>query len=174
MAFYELSLTDSQLSNVVLHAHQALRRLHPYLGPLSIKSILDFVDPGGSSGENPYAMDKLFRGSRTPNYISSITRIPLAGRADRIYSPTSAEQGLSRAPGRDRGIRVENKLQSPDDGRIIVPDAKLKSLLNIEDDVILNYFNMQRYINPHFTVIKGQHQQPADKPVAVPKSYGAL
>ena len=61
----------------------------------------------------------------------------------------------------------ENKLQSPNDGRIIVPDAKLKALLNIEDDVILNYFNMQRYINPHFTVIKGQHQQPADKPVAV-------
>ena len=61
----------------------------------------------------------------------------------------------------------ENKLQSPNDGRIIVPDAKLKDLLNIEDDVILNYFNMQRYINPHFTVIKGQHQQPADKPVAV-------
>eukprot|EP00798_Chlamydomonas_sp_ICE-L_P017340 gene17340-23646_t len=62
----------------------------------------------------------------------------------------------------------ENKLQSPNDGRIIVPDAKLKALLNIEDDVILNYFNMQRYINPHFTVIKGQHQ-PDDKqsPVAV-------
>eukprot|EP00798_Chlamydomonas_sp_ICE-L_P014967 gene14967-21023_t len=61
----------------------------------------------------------------------------------------------------------ENKLQSPNDGRIIVPDAKLKALLNIEDDVILNYFNMQRYINPHFTVIKGQHQQPADNPVVV-------
>eukprot|EP00798_Chlamydomonas_sp_ICE-L_P030983 gene30983-7090_t len=79
MAFYDRSLTDSELSDVVSY----MRIKHfgdsiPTLGPLSIKSILDFVDPGGSSGENPYAMDKLFRGSRTPKYISSITRIPLA------------------------------------------------------------------------------------------------
>eukprot|EP00798_Chlamydomonas_sp_ICE-L_P030996 gene30996-7101_t len=77
---------------------------------------------------------------------------------------------MSESMAQFLGLSVENqenKLQSPNDGRIIVPDAKLKALLNIEDDVILNYFNMQRYINPHFTVIKGQHQQPADNPVVV-------
>jgi hypothetical protein len=50
----------------------------------------------------------------------------------------------------------ENKLQSPEDGRIILPDERLKDLLKIESDVKLNYFNMQRYINPHFTAIKGE------------------
>eukprot|EP00798_Chlamydomonas_sp_ICE-L_P029856 gene29856-17951_t len=100
MAFYDLSLTDSQLSNVVSY----MRIKHfgdsiPTLGPLSIKSILDFVDPGGSSGENPYAMDKLFRGSRTPNYISSITRIPLAAtEPTRISFADFRGAGLIESP----------------------------------------------------------------------------
>eukprot|EP00798_Chlamydomonas_sp_ICE-L_P009351 gene9351-16476_t len=100
MAFYDRSLTDSELSDVVSY----MRIKHfgdsiPTLGPLSIKSILDFVDPGGSSGENPYAMDKLFRGSRTPKYISSITRIPLAAtERARISFADFRGAGLTESP----------------------------------------------------------------------------
>eukprot|EP00798_Chlamydomonas_sp_ICE-L_P023610 gene23610-9140_t len=100
MAFYDRSLTDSELSDVVSY----MRIKHfgdsiPTLGPLSIKSILDFVDPGGSSGENPYAMDKLFRGSRTPKYISSITRIPLAATEPaRISFADFRGAGLTESP----------------------------------------------------------------------------
>eukprot|EP00798_Chlamydomonas_sp_ICE-L_P025523 gene25523-11173_t len=101
MAFYDRSLTDSELSDVVSY----MRIKHfgdsiPILGPLSIKSILDFVDPGGSSGDNPYAMDKLFRGSRTPKYISSITRIPLAATEPaRISFADFRGAGLTESPG---------------------------------------------------------------------------
>eukprot|EP00798_Chlamydomonas_sp_ICE-L_P005484 gene5484-5568_t len=100
MAFYDRSLTDSELSDVVSY----MRIKHfgdsiPIIGPLSIKSILDFVDPGGSSGENPYAMDKLFRGSRTPKYISSITRIPLAATEPaRISFADFRGAGLTESP----------------------------------------------------------------------------
>lgn len=48
----------------------------------------------------------------------------------------------------------EKSLQSPKDGRIIIPDDRLKTLLSIPDNIDLTYFNMQKYINPHFTPAK--------------------
>eukprot|EP00798_Chlamydomonas_sp_ICE-L_P010533 gene10533-7471_t len=100
MAFYDRSLVDSELSDVVSYMRiKDFGDSIPTLGPLSIKSILDFVDPGGSSGENPYAMDKLFRGSRTPKYISSIKRIPLAATEPaRISFADFRGAGLTESP----------------------------------------------------------------------------
>eukprot|EP00798_Chlamydomonas_sp_ICE-L_P010903 gene10903-17023_t len=72
----------------------------------------------------------------------------------------SIEDRVSRkevVQGLNRYVK-QNNLQSPTDGRIILPDEKLQAVLNIEEGVILNYFNMQRYINPHFSVIKGEDQ----------------
>jgi upstream activation factor subunit UAF30 len=43
-----------------------------------------------------------------------------------------------------------NNLQRPDNGRFIVPDAKLTSLLKLSADDELSYFNLQRYMKPHF------------------------
>ena len=47
----------------------------------------------------------------------------------------------------------EKKLQSAEDGRIIKPNQELKEMLNIDDTVELNYFNLQRYMNPHFNKV---------------------
>ena len=43
-----------------------------------------------------------------------------------------------------------NKLENELDSRIIMPDEKLKELLGIEDGQVLNYFNIQKYMNKHF------------------------
>tara|TARA_B100001287_G_scaffold276730_1_gene288996 strand:- start:23335 stop:23943 length:609 start_codon:yes stop_codon:yes gene_type:complete len=43
-----------------------------------------------------------------------------------------------------------NNLQRPDNGRFIVPDAKLTTLLKLKKDDELSYFNLQRYMKPHF------------------------
>lgn len=43
-----------------------------------------------------------------------------------------------------------HSLQDPANGRKINPDAKLRSLLNVEKDGELTYFNLQRYMSPHF------------------------
>ena len=43
-----------------------------------------------------------------------------------------------------------NNLQRPDNGRFIVPDAKLTTLLKLNKDDELSYFNLQRYMKPHF------------------------
>ena len=43
-----------------------------------------------------------------------------------------------------------NKLQDPDNGRKINPDAKLTKLLQVGKGDELTYFNLQRYMSPHF------------------------
>ena len=43
-----------------------------------------------------------------------------------------------------------HKLQDPENGRKINPDAKLASLLKIPKGEVLTYFNLQRYMSPHF------------------------
>jgi len=43
-----------------------------------------------------------------------------------------------------------NNLQDKDNGRKINPDQQLCKLLKIGDDVVLTYFNLQRYMGPHF------------------------
>lgn len=47
-----------------------------------------------------------------------------------------------------------NSLQDKDNGRIIVPDAKLTKLLNLKKEDQLTYFNLQRYMSPHFSKSK--------------------
>jgi upstream activation factor subunit UAF30 len=43
-----------------------------------------------------------------------------------------------------------NKLQDKDNGRKILPDAKLAALLNLSSTDELTYFNLQKYMSPHF------------------------
>ena len=43
-----------------------------------------------------------------------------------------------------------HKLQDPSNGRIIKADSKLRKLLNLKKEDELTYFNLQRYMSPHF------------------------
>jgi upstream activation factor subunit UAF30 len=44
----------------------------------------------------------------------------------------------------------ENKLQDQDNGRKIIPDTKLAALLKLKKTDELTYFNLQKYMSPHF------------------------
>ena len=44
----------------------------------------------------------------------------------------------------------DNGLQNENDKRILIPDDKLQSLLNIDTNVELTYFNLQKYLKYHF------------------------
>lgn len=43
-----------------------------------------------------------------------------------------------------------NSLQDPKNGRRIIPDAKLVSLLSLKSGDELTYFNLQKFMSPHF------------------------
>lgn len=44
----------------------------------------------------------------------------------------------------------EHNLQDKTNGRKIVPDAKLKALLKVKSGEDVTYFNLQKYMKPHF------------------------
>ena len=45
---------------------------------------------------------------------------------------------------------IHHSLQDKSNGRKINPDTKLATLLKITDSDELTYFNLQRYMSPHF------------------------
>ena len=43
-----------------------------------------------------------------------------------------------------------HSLQDKKNGRLILPDAKLRKLLKLTDKDVLTYFNLQKFMSPHF------------------------
>ena len=43
-----------------------------------------------------------------------------------------------------------NQLQDPMNAKGILPDMKLRVLLDVQPGTYLTYFNLQKYLNPHF------------------------
>ena len=49
-----------------------------------------------------------------------------------------------------KAITTYVKLHNLKNKHTITPDAKLKSLLGVKEGEVLTYFNLQRYLNPHY------------------------
>ena len=81
-----------------------------------------------------------------------------------FVKPTQISEELAKFLGKDKGTEMArtevtkeinayiraNKLQDPSNGRIILADAKLSKLLSLSKDDQLTYFNLQKYMSPHF------------------------
>ena len=81
-----------------------------------------------------------------------------------FVKPTKISSELASFLGKDKGTEMartsvtreinayirENKLQDPENGRRILADAKLSKLLKLKKGDELTYFNLQRYMSPHF------------------------
>jgi chromatin remodeling complex protein RSC6 len=81
-----------------------------------------------------------------------------------FVKPTKISDELASFLGKDKGsemartevtrdinkyIRLHN-LQDKENGRKIIPDSKLAALLKLNKTDELTYFNLQRYMSPHF------------------------
>ena len=81
-----------------------------------------------------------------------------------FVKPTKISVELAAFLGKDKGTEMArtevtreinsyiraHKLQDPKNGRRILADAKLRKLLKLKKDDELTYFNLQRYMSPHF------------------------
>ena len=88
-------------------------------------------------------------GNRAPSGFVKPTRIS-DELATFLEKPSGSEMARTEVT-RDinKYIRTHN-LQDKDNGRKINPDSKLASLLKLKKDDELTYFNLQRYMSPHF------------------------
>lgn len=104
---------------------------------------------------------------RTAQKASAKKRRKVGNRAPSGFvKPTPISKELAEFLGKSDGsemARTEvtreinayirtNNLQDKENGRRINPDAKLKSLLKLKKGEELTYFNLQRYMSPHFAV----------------------
>ncbi len=81
-----------------------------------------------------------------------------------FVKPTPISGELAKFLGKDAGTEMartevtkeinayirSNSLQDPQNGRVIIPDAKLRALLVVPEGEQLTYFNLQRYMSRHF------------------------
>jgi chromatin remodeling complex protein RSC6 len=81
-----------------------------------------------------------------------------------FVKPTKITNELADFLGKDHGTLMArtdvtkqmtayiraNSLQDKKNGRIILPDTKLRKLLKLTDADSLTYFNLQKYMSPHF------------------------
>ena len=88
-------------------------------------------------------------GNRQPSGFVKPTRISdeLAKFLDKPAGTEMARTEVTRDI--NKYIR-EHNLQDKANGRQINPDSKLASLLKVAKTDVLTYFNLQRYMSPHF------------------------
>ncbi len=81
-----------------------------------------------------------------------------------FVKPTKISDELAKFLGKPKGTELartevtreinsyirDHQLQDPSNRRRILPDSKLKKLLKLKSSDELTYFNLQRYMSPHF------------------------
>ncbi len=88
-------------------------------------------------------------GTRAPSGFVKPTKIS-SELASFLGKPQGSEMARTQVTREINTYIRSHKLQDPKNGRRIFPDAKLRKLLRLKKDEELTYFNLQRFMSPHF------------------------
>lgn len=92
-------------------------------------------------------------GNRAPSGFVKPTRIS-SELASFLGKPKGTEMARTEVTREINKYIVANSLQDKKNGRVIHPDTKLRKLLKLGKNDELTYFNLQRYMSPHFATAK--------------------
>ena len=88
-------------------------------------------------------------GNRAPSGFVKPTKIS-SELASFLGKPKGTEMARTEVTREINGYIRQHSLQDPQNGRRILADAKLRKLLKLKPSDELTYFNLQRYMSPHF------------------------
>ena len=88
-------------------------------------------------------------GNRAPSGFVKPTKIS-SELATFLGKPKGTEMARTEVTREINGYIRKQDLQDPSNGRRILADAKLRKLLKLKSSDELTYFNLQRYMSPHF------------------------
>jgi upstream activation factor subunit UAF30 len=88
-------------------------------------------------------------GNRAPSGFVKPTRIS-DELAKFLEKPAGTEMARTDVTKQLNLYIRSNSLQDKENGRKINPDTKLRALLQLKKDEELTYFNLQKYMSPHF------------------------
>lgn len=88
-------------------------------------------------------------GNRAPSGFVKPTRIS-DELANFLSKPIGTEMARTDVTREINNYIRTHKLQDKDNGRKIIPDSSLSSLLKLTTADELTYFNLQKYMSPHF------------------------
>lgn len=106
------------------------------------------------------AKKKRRQGTRTPSGFVKPTLIS-AELAKFLEKPDGTLMARTEVTKQINTYIKANKLQDPKNGRIILPDAVLTKLLKISKGEELTFFNLQKYMSPHFAKANATPATPA-------------
>ena len=162
--------TNVAATNEVVEADSNVSRFSTLLSRLNeVTSLLASVKQEARSLEKAMTRElkaaqkasakrKAGKGNRCPSGFVKPT--PITDElAAFLGKPSGSEMARTEVTREINKYIRENKLQDAQNGRKINPDAKLSKLLSLTKKDELTYFNLQRYMSPHFAkqgVLPGQ------------------
>ena len=149
-----VEVAEGEVQDIVAQSAEFLGKLSQ-LGGLfaSLKAEFRLLEKKWSrelkTAQKSQAKRKRKSGNRQPSGFVKPTKISdeLAKFLEKPLGSEMARTDVTREI--NKYIRSQN-LQDKDNGRKINPDAKLQTLLKIKKTDELTYFNLQRYMSPHF------------------------
>jgi upstream activation factor subunit UAF30 len=88
-------------------------------------------------------------GNRAPSGFVKPTKISTE-LATFLNKPKGTEMARTEVTREINSYIRAHKLQDPSNGRRIIADSALRKLLKLKKSDELTYFNLQRYMSPHF------------------------
>ena len=142
---------DSTLAEAFVHVLGQLTSLRSQLTNITgqVRTLAKRADRELRAAQKAGKQRSTKSGTRAPSGFVKPTRISkeLAAFLGKDWGTEMARTQVTREI--NAYIRTHN-LQDPKNGRRILADTKLRKLLKLQKSDELTYFNLQRYMSPHF------------------------